>query len=115
MKTTESKTTESASLETIYQLGINKTFWKSHMIHKINAVRKALGLEERSTALPEGTYDKEVTDKLAGMDFSTLGNGHNSYAQIVLLFAGYGLTPAVNTGDEEAPLLGEFETEDFLD
>ena len=108
-KITKQTTTNETSLAEIYTLGITRTLWKSHMLHKINELRKALDLEARPTALPEGTYDKEVTDTLASMDFSELGTACNAYALTVLTFAGSSLTPVNTGGIEEAPLLGGVE------
>lgn len=79
------------NVDQIYTLGIVRTLWKSTIPSKLNALRTALNLPPREAAL-DGTYDKQVTDRLSTIDFGS--SEKNLYALGVLTFAGFGLTPA---------------------
>jgi hypothetical protein len=101
----ESLLEDERDLSNIFQLGIVRTLWKSHILNKINELRVALNLEPRTEALPEATYDQEVADQLSQIDFSPLGHSHNAQKGLVLTFAGIGLTPVLQ--DDTSALLGD--------
>lgn len=81
------------NLANIFQLGIVRTLWKSHVLHKNNDLREALGLAPRQEVLPENAYDQDATNLLSQIDFSSLGESCNMHKVLVLTFAGCGLTP----------------------
>ena len=87
-------------LSKIYEKGINRTWWKSTMLEKINDLRALLGFKAMEGDLTDRGYDDEVVDILKGINFSSLGGDsyigyyyYNFVASVILNVAGYGLEP----------------------
>ena len=91
-------------LNTIYHLGIARTLYKSNDLGKINQLRTALNLEDRTEAVPNNCYDHDTYEALCAI------YNNNPIALMVLNFAGAGLTPDYNAQqDAEIDLAGAVE------
>jgi hypothetical protein len=85
------------NLSDIFDKGIRKTWFKSHILDKINELRGLMDMLPRNSAIPEGHYDSQVVEKLKVIDFSPLDTvlgQHNSQKFFVLNFSGIGFQPA---------------------
>jgi hypothetical protein len=90
-------TKSNENLSDIFDKGIKKTWFKSHLLEKINELRELMGMLPRESAVPEGHYDSQVVEELHGTDFSpldTVPGQHNIQKFAVLNFAGIGFEPA---------------------
>jgi len=94
-------------LANIYQLGVVRVVWASHVLRENNALREALGLPPRQKALAECAYDKDVTNLLSQIDFSSLGEACNQKKELILIVMPFGLTPdAVEEQDCAVDVIG---------
>lgn len=86
------------TLSDIFELGIHRTHFKSTDLDKINVLRAKLNLEPRKEALPHKTYDAEVVDALAKIDFTPLDvdNRYHTHAQKMVLGWFSKALPALN-------------------
>lgn len=90
-------------LKKIYELGIERTNWKSCVLDKLNALRILLGLKEVYSPLARGEYDEQAVDVLSGIDFGELDQNWATKflgwtecnACLVLSCAGIGFTAVV--------------------
>lgn len=102
-------------LENIYHLAIEKTFWKSSMLSKINKLRSELSyynpnLIPRKTPLESGQYDQEVIETLNLISFYPLGVMKSLYAYSVLSISGSFFTPIGPESNDES-IVREHEVE----
>ncbi|MGI4775694.1 MAG: hypothetical protein ACRYE9_02005 [Janthinobacterium lividum] len=89
---------QNSNLGEIFDKGITRTWFKSHVLDKINKLRELLDMPPREAAVPAKHFDSQVVDQLKAIDFSPLDTSilgqHNMQKFFSLNFCGIGFEPA---------------------